>query len=495
MKTQANPILKIDALCKHFAGIYALRDASFELLPGEIHALTGENGAGKSTLIKILSGIHKRDEGQISVAGKAVQIDSTAAAKQLGISVIYQDFDLAPNLSITDNLLLGQEPAHVFGLINGRERKELAHKYLQNVGLSIDPHTLAENLTIAQRQLVAIAKAISQEARILVMDEPTSALAAAEIEYLLELIVKLKANGTSIIFISHKLDEIFKIADRVTVFRDGQTIATRHTSETSIAEVVSMMVGRNLGGLFSRESHVQNDILLEARGIERDSPGISFSLYKGEILGIYGLKGAGRTDLMRSIFGLDAPKRIELTLEGTVIPVNSPRDAIRLGIAYVTEDRKTEGLFPNMDVKENLSIAALDNLNKLGFLSRGQEQEKAAEFISRLNIRTQSLDQGINELSGGNQQKIILARWLINNPRLLILDEPTAGIDVGAKSEIYQFINQLTAGGIGVILVTSELPELLGMSDRILVMAGGKFVGEFERSEATEEKIMHAIHA
>ncbi len=329
------------------------------------------------------------------------------------------------------------------------------------------------------------------------MDEPTSTLASDDIEYLLKLIVKLKEKSTSVIFISHKLEEIFRIADRVTVFRDGKTIGTRDIPTISVEEVVSMMVGRKLEDLFSKECHVQSGILLGARGIEKRGvfDEISFSLCKGEVLGIYGLKGSGRTELMRSICGLDSRDKGDVFLDGKIVQLNSPQDAIKHGIAVVPEDRKTQGLFPNMDVKENLSVATLDKLSTFGLIGRGKERKIANDCISRLKIRTSGLNQPVSELSGGNQQKIILARWLIDNPRILILDEPTAGIDVGAKSEIYQIINQLTAQGVGVILVTSELPELLGMSDRILVMSNGGIVGEFSRGEATEEKVMHAIQA
>jgi ABC-type sugar transport system ATPase subunit len=494
---QTNHILRIESLSKHFDGVHALSNANFELLEGEIHALAGENGAGKSTLIKILSGIHSRDDGQILLDGEEVRTKTPAESRQLGISVIYQDFDLAPNLSITDNLLLGQEPPTVFGLINSRERNRLARSYLELVGLEIDQSTLVERLTVAQRQLVAIARALSQHTRILVMDEPTSALASDEIKHLLELLVKLKEKGTSIIFVSHKLDEIFRVSDRITVFRDGKTVGARETRATTENEIVSMMVGRDLEDLYSKDSHIRNEPLLEVKGIAKAGvfDAISFSLNKGEILGIYGLKGAGRSEMVKALFGLESADAGTLVMEGQAIRINTPRDAIKHGMAFVPEDRKTLGLFPNMDVKENLSISALGRLSGHGFVKRGKELETAADYIERLNIQTTGPEQMISGLSGGNQQKVMLARWLMNDPRVLILDEPTAGIDVGAKSEIYKVMDQLVSRGMGIVLVSSDLPEILGLSDHILVMHGGSIVARFPRGEASEEKVMHSIHS
>jgi len=492
---QTEPLLKIDSLSKKFDGINALVNANFELLKGEIHALAGENGAGKSTLIKILSGIHSRDDGRILIDGNEVQINTPVAAQDLGISVIYQDFDLSPNLSVTDNLLLGREPKTLLGFINNKECRKLAKRFLRRVGLEIDPNSLIGRLTVAQRQLVSIAKAISLNTRILVMDEPTSALASDEVEHLLELVVKLKQKGTSVIFISHKLNEIFRIADRITVFRDGKSIGTREIVATSTKEIVSMMVGRNLEDLFSKENHVQSDLLLEAKAIQKGAVinQISFSLRKGEVLGIFGLKGAGRTELARTLFGLETLDSGELFLEGASVRINSPQEAIEHGIGFVPEDRRTQGLFPNLDVKENLSISVIDTLSTFGFINGEKERKAAIEYISRLKIRTTGPGQRIAELSGGNQQKIILARWLIGKPKVLILHEPTAGIDIGAKSEIYEVLNGLLSHGMGIILVSSDLPEVLGLSDQILVMNAGRIVARFLRSEASEEKVMHSL--
>ena len=491
------PIISIQKLSKQFAGTPALREASLELLPGEVHALAGENGAGKSTLINIMSGLLRQESGRILCDGEELHHHSPDNARRLGISVIYQDFDLAPNLSVADNILLGQEPQRCCGLIDHRESRMRATSALQRVGLAIDPAMPVSSLTVAQRQLVAIARAISRETRVLIMDEPTSALAAQDITHLLDLVQELKTFGITILFISHKLDEIFRVADRITVLRDGQTIACRPARLSSRQEIISLMVGRELKELFFKQAHSSGEVLLEVKALQQKGlfHDISFTLRRGEILGIYGLKGAGRSDLASALFGLIATDGGETYLHGQRVNIVSCQDAIRCGIGLVPEDRKALGLFPNMNVQENLSIAALDNMSTAGFISPGKERATTINFIGDLNIRTHGPGQNITSLSGGNQQKVMLARWLAGHPKVLILDEPTAGIDVGAKSEIYRVIGELTARGMGIILISSELPELLGLSDRVLVMHAGRITAEFPAAEATEEKVMQAIHA
>ena len=490
-------VLRFDSVSKNFGGTHALLRADFELRQGEIHALVGENGAGKSTLIKILSGIHRADSGRVLCDGIGTQVESPANLANLGIAVIHQDFDLAPNLSVADNLLLGREPTRFLGIIDRREHKTRAAEFLQQVGLSIGPDILVEKLTAAQQQLIAIAKAISQDARILIMDEPTSALASDEIETLLSLITKLKAAGTSIVFISHKLDEVFAISDRITVFRDGESVGTRDVDQTSTKEIISMMVGRELDDLYGKQDYAQSEVLLEVRGLHKHGvfEEIDFFLSKGEVLGLYGLKGAGRTAIAETLFGLVSRDKGDLFLEGDRVEIDAPRDAVRLGIGFVPEDRKSRALFPNMDVKENLSMSSMKSLSKNGFISRAKEYETVVEHLSLLNIRTRGPDQMIMDLSGGNQQKVIISRWLLQQPRLLILDEPTAGVDVGAKSEIYKIMNQLASKGVGILLISSELPEILGISDRILVVADSRIVSEFSHDEASEEEVMHAIQS
>jgi ABC-type sugar transport system ATPase subunit len=491
-----NPVIEMRSIHKHFAGVKALVDVHFDLHQGEIHALVGENGAGKSTLIKILSGIYKLDEGEIFVDGEKADIGSPADAKLLGIAVIYQDFDLAPNLSVADNLMLGREPTRLPGLIHKPRHSQRAKEHLRIIGIDLDIHEYVGNLSAAERQLIAIAKALSSNARALVMDEPTSALATDEIRRLLDLIVELKQQNTSIIYISHKLDEVFTVSDRVTVLRDGKYIGTRKATETSPDEVVSLMVGRTLKDLYFKTSHVQDETLLLVSGLQRTRvlTDISFRLSRGEVLGIYGLKGAGRTELSRVLFGLDSRNSGEIRLGGQAVRVTSPVDAIHCGIGYIPEDRKNQGLLPNMSVKENMSITVLGKINRKGFIQKRRERELINRYVQRLRIRTASIETMILDLSGGNQQKVVLARWLITNPQVLILDEPTVGIDVGAKSEIYKLITELTSSGVGVILISSEIPEILGMSDRVLVMHEGTIVGEFSANEATEERIIQSIH-
>jgi len=491
------PALQFESVSKNFGGTHALLNADFELRQGEVHALVGENGAGKSTLIKILAGIHSQDSGRVLCDGEEIRVESPANLRDLGVAVIFQDFDLAANLSVAENLLLGREPTRIAGIIDYREQDKRASQYLQNVGLTVEADTPVADLTVAEQQLVAIAKAISQDARILVMDEPTSALASDEIDRLLKLVATLKNAGASVVFVSHKLDEVFAISDRVTVFRDGESVGTRDIGKTSIQEIVSMMVGRELNDLYGKQDHTLDKVLLEVRGLHKhgEFEDISFSIAKGEVLGLYGLKGAGRTAIAEVLFGLASRDKGDLLLEGDHVEINTPRDAIRHGIGFVPEDRKSRALFPNMGVKENLSMSALENLSKNGFISRAKENDTVANHVSRLDIRMQGPDQMIMDLSGGNQQKVILSRWLIQHPCLLILDEPTAGVDVGAKSEIYRIIDQLASNEVGILLISSELPEILGISDRILVVDDGRIVGEFTRSEATEEKVMQAIHS
>lgn len=491
------PLLRIEHLCKQFAGIPALRDANLQLLPGEVHALVGENGAGKSTLINILSGLLRPDSGRIFFDGVETATRSADLARTRGISVIYQDFDLAPNLSIADNILLGQEPQRGWGFIDRRESRKRASEALARVGLAVDPATRVSRLTTAQRQLVAISRAISRDTRLLVMDEPTSALAAHDTDHLLELMLELKNSGMTILFISHKLDEIFHIADRITVLRDGQTVACREVAGTSRQEIITLMVGRELKDLFFKQAKCRDELLLEVRALQRQGvfEDISFTLRSGEVLGFYGLKGAGRSELANALFGLITVDGGEIRLHGQRADIRSCPDAIRHGIGMVPEDRKALGLFPNLDVQENLSIAELDNVSIAGFIQPRKERASARQFISELNIRTSGPQQAIPNLSGGNQQKVLLARWLAVKPRVLILDEPTAGIDVGAKAEIYRLIGELTGQGVGIILISSELPEVLGLSDRVLVMHAGRIKAEFAAADVSEEKVMQAIHA
>ena len=491
-----SPLLEMRAVSKHFSGVQALSDVHIRVEHGEIHALVGENGAGKSTLIKILSGLYARDAGSIFLDGREVSFRDPLDCQLAGIAVIYQDFDLAPNLTVEENLLLGKEPAR-WSFLRRRRMAELAREYMSAVDRHIAPATLVASLTVAQRQRVAIAKALSSRARLLVMDEPTSALAAEDIERLLELIRTMKRGGTSVIYISHKLDEVFAVADRITVLRDGKYIATKETQQTSRGEIVSLMVGRELQDFFVRQARSEGQVVLAVRGLARKGAfsDVSFQLRRGEILGMYGLKGAGRSELARVIFGLDRRDGGEIILAGSRVEFRSAHDAIKHRLGLIPEDRKTQGIFPNMNVKENTSLVSLDDLSRRSFLKNQEEQRLVAEYIQRLQIRALGQGQPILDLSGGNQQKVILARWLAIKPLVLILDEPTAGIDVGAKAEIYRLMAELAAQGLGLILISSELPEVLAVSDRILVMHEGRLVAEMSAEEASEERIMRHIHS
>jgi ribose transport system ATP-binding protein len=493
-------LLQVESLSKHYDGTAALDSVDFEIRAAEVIALVGENGAGKSTLVKILTGVIEADAGSVRIDSRAVTIRSPADARALGIAVVHQDFDLAPNLTVAENLLLGREPHLVPGFVHRRRERAMARQLLAQVGLEVDPDTLVNELGVAQRQLVAIAKSLGRlpasPVRLLILDEPTSALAADDIEHLLDLVRKQRAAGTAVLLISHKLDEVFRVADRVSVFRDGRHVGTREAAATDSAAIVPLMVGRDLKQRTHREAPMGGEILLDVIGLR--APGLAepvdLSLRAGEILGLYGLKGAGRIDLLRALFGLQKQVAGEVRLDGRTLRIRSPQDAIRGGIGWVCRDRTELGLFGNLDVGENLTIAALASLARSGIVIRSAERRAIEESVQRLGIKTAGARQAITSLSGGNQQKVLLARWLLCRPRLLILDEPTAGIDVGAKSEIYALMQELSAQGIGILLVSSDLPEVLELSDRVLVMHAGALVGALDPAEANEERVMQLIH-
>ena len=495
-RTEEQPLLEIESLSKQYDGRYALENVRFGIRPGEVLALAGENGAGKSTLARIIAGVISADSGRMTMDGREVAIRSPSDARNLGIAVVHQDFDLAPNLTVAENLVLGAEPECLPGFVHLRRLRDMALRQLATVGLAIDPDALVGQLGVAERQLVAIARTISTPVRLLVLDEPTSALAADDIEHLLGLVDQQRAAGTAVLFISHKLDEVFRVSDRISVFRDGRNAGIRETAGTDAGEIISMMVGRELTSRAHREVPVADTPSLSVRGLRaRGLRGpVSLSLRAGEILGLYGLKGSGRIDLLRALFGSEVPEAGEVRLDGKLLQIRSPADAIRAGIAWVCRDRKELGLFGNFDLKENLSIAALDSMASGGFVDSRAERKAVQEYVGRLGIRTTGPGQAITALSGGNQQKVLLARALLCAPKILILDEPTAGIDVGAKSEIYALMHEMSAKGLGILLVSSELPEVLALSDRVLVMHEGALAGALDRLEATEERVMQLIH-
>ncbi len=491
---EETPVLAMEGISKSYPGVRALDGVSFDVRPGEVHALVGENGAGKSTLMKILAGAEHGDAGKILICGKPAVVDSPQRAMDLGIAIIYQEFNLVPQLSVAENIFLGREPrAKVPGFVNFGAMRASASELMQRLGVSLDVRRPVSELSVAQQQMVEIAKAISQKARVIAMDEPSATLTDHELANLFTLIQQLKSQGVGIVYISHRLEEIFQIADRVTVLRDGQWIGTRPVSEVDRESLIRMMVGRELTETFPRRVVAPGEEMLRVehltrRGVLED---ISFSVRKGEVLGLAGLVGAGRTELARAIFGADPIDSGTLTLEGRRVRISSPQEAIRKGIGLVTEDRKQLGLVLGMAVRENITLPSLRLLSRLGFIRRGRERQVSEQFTRDLSIKTPSIEQQVNNLSGGNQQKVVLAKWLFSQSRVLIFDEPTRGIDVGAKTEIYQLMNELAERGVAIIMISSELPEVLGMSDRILVMHEGRLAGEVPREEATQERIMY----
>jgi len=488
-------LLKLQNIYKSYPGVQALDNVSFELLEGEVHALIGENGAGKSTLVKILAGAISGDSGEIFIGDKKVEINSPQTAQKLGISIIYQEFNLSPYLNVAENIFLGREPVkNIPGFIDWKKLYAEADNILNKIGIRLDIKQQVKSLSVAQKQIVEIAKALSLNAKIIAMDEPSATLTDHELESLFKLIKVLKEEGIGIIYISHRLEEIFKIADRVTVLRDGKLIEVKTIQELNKEEIIRMMVGWEVHEEFPKKTFEKGEKILSVQNLTRKGfvNNVSFNVNEGELLGITGLVGSGRTELARVIFGADSKDEGEIYLKGNKVEIDSPHKAINLGIGLLTEDRKSQGLILGMSVRENITIASLNSISKQGFISKISEKISIKRYISELKIKTPSLEQYVKNLSGGNQQKVILARWLFTQSKLLIFDEPTRGIDVGAKVEIYNLINKLIEEGIGIIIISSELPEILGMCDRILVMYEGKINGEFSYNDATQEKIMYA---
>ena len=489
-------LLRMEHIEKSFPGVRALKDVSLNIRPGEVHALIGENGAGKSTLMKILSGVIKKDAGQIFWMDKELEIHSTAHSTEIGISIIYQELNQMPNLSIAENLFMGREHRKGKFLLDSRRTEEEAEKYVRQVGLEADVNTLCGDLSIAQRQMVEVAKALSVNAKLIIMDEPTSSLTDRETEILMTLIRKLKQNGVSIVFISHKLNEIFEISDRISVLRDGEFVGCVNTAECSNDMLIQMMVGRKLTDIYPKKEVAPGDVVLSVKNLNAGEAvqDVSFELHKGEILGFAGLVGAGRSETMRAIFGVDKAESGEILVDGAPLPLRHDSGAsISAGIGFLPEDRQLQGLVLNMSVRENTTMANMKKTLVNHMVNYQREVEITQEYVKRLGVRTPSIEQKVMKLSGGNQQKVVLSKWLNTDPKVLILDEPTRGIDVGAKKEIYTLMCELTSQGVAVILVSSELPEILGMSDRVIVMHEGHICGEFDRKDATQEKIMETI--
>ncbi len=493
-------LLQMSGISKTFPGVRALENVDLYVRAGECLALVGENGAGKSTLMKILSGVYEPDEGTITIDTKPVIPRNPHHAQQLGVSIIYQEFNLFPNMSIEENIFIGREPNRT-GFVNRRQLRESAMQFLSQVGVDLDPRAMVRDLSVAQQQMVEIAKALSYNARIVIMDEPTSALTNTEVNALFKIIRGLKDRGLGIVFVSHRLEEIFEICDRITVLRDGRNAGELDTATSSPDEIVRLMVGRELTDLYSKEgSTAQPNVVLEVRGLSRRGTqqdqskvvldGVDLSVHAGEIVGLAGLVGSGRTEVARAIFGADHFDSGEILLDGELAHIGSPAEAIRRGIALAPEDRKLQALVLALAIRENISLPNLGRLSRLGFVKRREESNLAQHYIDALSVRTPSMEQKVVNLSGGNQQKVVLAKWLALNPKILIVDEPTRGIDIGAKAEVHSLLSKLAAEGVGILMISSELPEVLGMSDRIYVMREGKIAGVVDREDASEERLM-----
>ncbi len=487
--------LQMKHITKRFPGVLALNDVQFTLRRGEVHALLGENGAGKSTLMKILSGVYQPDEGEIIFEDKPVSFSDPLSAQNVGITIIHQEFNLFPELTVEENIFIGREFCKKNRWrLDEKQQRQATIEILQKLNLAIKPDTLVADLTVAQQQMVEIAKAISVNARILIMDEPTAALTETEIESLFRVTRLLKEQGTGIVYISHRLEELALIADRATVMRDGQYISTVDYECVKISDLIAMMVGRDLGNIYPRREALQQRIpVLKVNGLTRKGVlnDINFTLYRGEILGFAGLMGAGRTELARAIFGADSIDSGTLKLNGKETVIKDISDAIQQGISYLTEDRKKEGLALNLSVERNIMLGNYPEYSdRFGNVDSRRCQQTSEEQVKALRIKTPNLEQAALNLSGGNQQKIIIARWVCKDTDILIFDEPTRGIDVGAKLEIYELMNRLVAKGKSIIMISSELPEVLGMCDRILVMRSGRITGELSAKEATQEKMV-----
>jgi ribose transport system ATP-binding protein len=481
-------MLIADHITKEFSGVKALDDVCLELHEGKVNAVIGENGAGKSTLMKILSGVYTDYGGHIVYNGNIVRFKNTRHAQSLGIAIIHQELNFVPGMSVMENLFLGREITTTWGTLNKEEMSAQTRQLLSDLKTDVDPGTPMSSLRVGQQQLVEIARALSLKADVIIMDEPTSAISESEVNLLFGIIRKLKAEGKTIVYISHKLDELFSIADRYVAMRDGRVIGSGDMSQVDHSTLIQKMVGRQIEVMQRPGSSQRNEQALEV-----SFPGISFSVNKGEILGIFGLMGAGRTELLEKVFGINTlSANSTIRIDGNVVKIKTPSDAISHGLALVPEDRKVDGLVPDLDVRSNICLTSLKELEEFGLLSARKENQLTCKYVTDLGIRTSSYSLPVKNLSGGNQQKIVLGKWLATRPSVLLLDEPTRGIDVNAKNGIYKLIVQLAQEGMAIVMVSSELPEILSLSDRILTMSGGRLTGEFTRSSATESKVLEA---
>ncbi len=493
----AAPILSMSGVSKRFPGVRALHNVSLTLRPGEVTALIGENGAGKSTLVKILTGIYQPDEGEILVSGKPLACNSPRDAWAAGIAAIHQETVMFDELSVAENIFMGHMPLALGGRVDWFKMRARTRHMLKRLGADFDAGALLKNLSVAQKHLVEIARALSQDANISIMDEPTSALSAREIGDLFLIIEQLKKHNCAILFISHKFDEIFQVADRWTCLRDGEEVGAGAIADVTQADLVSLMVGRAIGQVYPKRTVKLGPVVLEADDISNatEFDGVSFKLHAGEIIGLYGLVGAGRSEAMQGLFGLSELTRGSVRIDGKPVDIRSPDDAIRAGLAYLPEDRQTQGAVLPFGIRANMTLASLDAHARNGFISYAKELATTQRFGARLSVKAANWEQALSQLSGGNQQKVVIGKWLASNPRILILDEPTKGIDIGSKAAVHEFMGELASEGMAILLVTSELPEAMGMADTILVMHEGKIVRRFASGEATAEMIVSAAIA
>ncbi|HAK45224.1 MAG TPA: D-xylose ABC transporter ATP-binding protein [Spirochaeta sp.] len=491
---QNESALSVSGIVKRYPGVIALNDINLDFYKNEIHAICGENGAGKSTLIKILTGAIKADEGEIAVEGiRRKAFSPHEAMFKYGISAIYQEFNLIPYLSIAENIFLGNEIKLPNGLLDTKQMNDKAGESLRSLGIEMDPKMKVQHLTVAYQQIVEIAKAISHNVKILIMDEPSAPLTTSEVDKLFELVKNLKERGVTVIYISHRMSEIFELSDRVSVFRDGKYITTYLTSETNKNELIKSMVGRELLESFPERESSDGEMLLEVKNLSAadNVKNASFSLKAGEVVGFGGLVGAGRTELVRAIFGADPISAGEIRVKGKIVKIGNPLTAVKYGFGLIPEDRKQHGIISELSIRENISYSSFDRVSSMRLLIPQKIKEVAEKYRKMLNIVCPGTDKKIKELSGGNQQKVVLARWLATDCEIILFDEPTRGIDVGAKQEIYELINRLAEAGKGIVLISSEMPELLGMSDRIVVMHEGVIAGELSKEDASQERILH----
>ena len=497
---QTSPLLKLSGIYKSFVGVQALKGVDFEVRAGEVHALLGENGAGKSTLIKIMAGVHKPDKGELFFEGHRTEMSSPKAAQALGIDTIHQELSLYPELTVAENIFIGHAPTRRLGplkLLDWETMIRRSQEILADLEApDLDVRRKVGTLNVGNRQRIEIAKALSLNAKLLIMDEPTAALTESDVEGLFRITRRLRDRGVGIIYISHKLSEVFALADRVTVLRDGQYIGTKAVTETNERDLISMMVGRQLETLYPKQDAQVGEAVLELRDLTREpyTRDVSLTLRAGEIVGLAGLVGSGRSETAQVVFGITPAQSGDILIGGKSVSIKDPAQAVAHGVAYVPEDRGTQGLIKEMTIRENTSLAVLQAMANGAFIDKGKETRLARDTIKRFNIRAYGPEQIVGKLSGGNQQKVVVGKWLASEPKVLIIDEPTRGVDVGAKAEIHRLISQLAAErGLAILMISSELPEILGMSDRVLVMRGGRIVGEFSRSEATQERVAEAM--